>query len=136
MDELRRQMDRGFDDERTAMFAEGFSSRFDQSFLVTRMFDTGNALVLKADVPGLTQGDLKLNYQNDTLTLAGERKDDVPEGYTAHRQERGDLRFSRSFTLPVRVDVERSTAELKDGVLTVTFPKHPESQPREITVKA
>jgi len=132
MEELRREMDQSA----TATFPEGFTSRFSRTFPTTRLYDAGPSLVLRADVPGLSQGDVKLTFHNDTLTLSGERKPDAPEGYTAHRQERGEVRFSRSFTLPVRIDAEKTGAVLKDGVLTVTLPKHPESQPREIAVKA
>jgi HSP20 family protein len=53
-----------------------------------------------------------------------------------HRQERGQLRFARSFGLPARIDTEKVTATVKHGVLTVTLPKHPESQPKSISVKA
>jgi HSP20 family protein len=92
--------------------------------------------VLTAEVPGLAEGDINITATMDSLTLSGERKAPVPEGYAVHRQERGALRFARSFTLPAKIDVEKITAGLKHGVLTVTMPKHPESQPKAITVKA
>jgi HSP20 family protein len=53
-----------------------------------------------------------------------------------HRQERPGLRFSRSFTLPTKIDSEKTTAVLKNGVLTLTLPKAPEAQPRQISVIA
>jgi HSP20 family protein len=53
-----------------------------------------------------------------------------------HRQERQPTRFSRSFTLPYKVNGETIAATLENGVLTVTLPKAPESQPRQITVKS
>ncbi len=51
-----------------------------------------------------------------------------------HRQERSPIRFSRSFTLPCKVDPDKSTAALKDGVLTVTLSKIPDEQPRQIAI--
>jgi len=98
--------------------------------------DVKEAFVLAAEVPGVAEGDLKITATQDSLTIAGERTSRVPEGYATHRQERGAIRFARSFALPAKIDVEKITAGLKHGVLTVTMPKHPESQPKSITVKA
>jgi len=98
--------------------------------------DAKDAFVLAAEVPGVAEADLKITATHDSLTVTGERKSTAPEGYAAHRQERGALRFARSFALPAKIDVEKITAGLKHGVLTVTMPKHPESQPKSITVKA
>ena len=98
--------------------------------------DVKDAFVLAAEVPGVAEADLKITATHDSLTVAGERKSRAPEGYATHRQERGALRFARSFALPAKIDVEKITAGLKNGVLTVTMPKHPESQPKSITVKA
>ena len=52
-----------------------------------------------------------------------------------HRQERTPIKFGRTFTLPCKIDPEKSSAVLKDGVLTVTLAKAPEAQPRQISVK-
>jgi HSP20 family protein len=71
-----------------------------------------------------------------TLTLEGEHKSDAPEGYSTHRQERGAYRFSRSFSLPFKADVEKCGATVKDGVLTVKVAKAKESQARQIEVRA
>jgi HSP20 family protein len=129
MDELRRTFERAYRDE------EGFT--FERSgWPRLSLWDEGSQLVLKADVPGLTEKDVQLQLTQDVLTVSGERRSDAPEGYSVHRQERLPARFSRSFTLPVKVDGAAITASLKDGVLTVTMPKAPESQPRQITVKA
>lgn len=57
------------------------------------------------------------------LTLKGERKSEAPKGYAAHRRERAPVQFSRSFALPCKVDLEKTTALIKDGVLTVTMAK-------------
>ncbi|MCK6588252.1 MAG: Hsp20/alpha crystallin family protein, partial [Polyangiaceae bacterium] len=72
----------------------------------------------------------------DVLTLKGERKSDAPQGYTAHRRERAPIQFARSFSLPCRVDLEKTSAVVKDGLLTVTMAKAPEAQPRQIQVQA
>lgn len=97
--------------------------------------DTKETFVLAAEVPGVAEADLKITATHDSLTVTGERKVQAPEGYAVHRQERVALRFARSFALPAKIDVEKVTAVLKHGVLTVTMAKHPESQPKSITVK-
>jgi HSP20 family protein len=101
-----------------------------------RSFDAGASLVLKLDLPGLTEKDVQLTVQQEVLSLTGERQPDAPEGYSVHRQERTPLKFARSFALPCRVDSEKSTAVLKDGVMTITLPKTPDAQPRQIRIKA
>ena len=100
------------------------------------LHDLGTSLRLQVEVPGLAEKDLDIHATADGLTLAGERKADAPEGYSVHRQERGSFRFSRSFTFPCRVDLEKVTARVKNGLLTIELAKAPEAQPRQITVKA
>lgn len=98
--------------------------------------DDGSQFVLRADVPGLSENDFQISLANSTLTLRGERKLEVPEGYSAHRRERSAYRFAKSYELPARVDGDKVTATLKNGVLTLTLPKAAEAQPRQISVKA
>jgi HSP20 family protein len=101
-----------------------------------RVADAGERLTLTADLPGANDKDVQLELTGDVLTVTGERQAEAPSGYSVHRRERRSMRFARSFTLPFKVDGERISAALKDGVLTVTLPKAPEAQPRQITVKA
>ncbi len=82
---------------------------------------------LYADLPGVAQADLDIQVDKDVLTIKGERKLD-------RKGERVAGAFSRAFTLPKHVDVEKIAASLKDGVLTVTLPKRPEAQPRQIKI--
>jgi HSP20 family protein len=98
--------------------------------------DRGAELRLRAEVPGLGEEDIDVSLEQTTLTIRGQRKPDVPEGYSVHRQERGPLAFARSFTLPCRVDAEKVVATLENGVLEMTLPKVPEEQPRRIQVRA
>ncbi|MCC6552082.1 MAG: Hsp20/alpha crystallin family protein [Polyangiaceae bacterium] len=142
MDDLRRRMDRMFEDVDHAPARGSLRGEFDRAprFVApgprVHLFDAGSALVVRADLPGMRQEDLQLTLNQDVLTLAGERKADAPEGYQVHRQERSTVRFSRSFQLPSKVDAEKTTAILKNGVLTLTLPKVPEAQPRRIAVQA
>ncbi|RLB65318.1 MAG: Hsp20/alpha crystallin family protein [Deltaproteobacteria bacterium] len=100
------------------------------------LFDTAEQLVLRAEVPGLAEEDLDITIEQETLTLRGTRKIEIPEGYTVHRQERAETTFARSFHLPCKVDSDKTAAVLKDGLLTVTLPKAPEVHARQISVKS
>jgi len=144
MDHLRRRMDRVFDefeprgrDSLRANLAEE-AERFWARNRYPRMLlsDGGAELVLRAELPGLSEKDIQLSIHQDVLSISGERKSDAPEGYVVHRQERPPVRFARSFTLPCKIDPEKVTARLKNGVLTITMTKAAESQPRQISIKA
>lgn len=125
---LRRELERLFGEvERSAAQPTGSPVSFE---------DQGESFVFRAEVPGLAEADLHINVSGNTLTLRGERKNDAPEGYSAHRRERSAYRFDRSYELPSRVDTEKATATLKHGILTLTLPKAAEAQPRQIAVKA
>jgi HSP20 family protein len=129
LNSFRRQVDRFVQDFETGVPAHG------EGGPRLNLFDAGAALVLTADVPGMGENDLAIDVTQDVFTLSGERRADAPEGYAPHRRERGRYRFSRSFSLPVRVDLDRTTATVKDGVLTVTLPKAAEARPRQIAVR-
>jgi HSP20 family protein len=92
-------------------------------------------IVLKAELPGIKREDLDLRVENNTLTIRGERKHeaDVREDQY-HRIERSYGAFSRSFSLPDKVDSGNVKAEFKDGILTVTLPIREEAKPRQIQV--
>jgi len=136
LNSLRREMDRVFGD-----FERGYGHDYLQASgqgLAPRLSvqDTGAELRVRAEVPGLTQKDLQITVEQSSLTIRGQRKVEEPKGYSVHRQERGQLSFARSFTLPSRIDAEKAVAELKNGVLELTLPKLAEAQPRQIQVRA
>jgi len=137
LDEFQRRMNRLFDE------LVGYSPEqyYRQPWLAgawppVNMYDSGKELMIRAEVPGLSDKDIHISGNQDTLTISGERKVELPEGYSVHRQERADVKFSRSFDLPCSVDLEKASASVKNGLLTVTLPKTPEAQPRQIAVKA
>lgn len=102
----------------------------------TNLYETPSEIVVRAEVPGLEQDSLSIDAHEELLTLSGERKLIAPEGYITHRHERADVSFRRSFKLPCRIDLERTSATLKNGMLTVRMAKSPEAQPRRITVRS
>lgn len=129
MDEVRRRMDRVFDGMDT-------QAPETQDWPRLTLRDDGQAFTVRAMVPGMGEKDVKVMLNQDVLTLAGERRAEVPQGYSVHRQERPALKFSRSLALPSKVDPEKVTATVRNGVLEVVLNKAPESQPRQITVRA
>lgn len=95
------------------------------------------AIVVHAELPGVKPDDMKIDLENNVLTLRGERRGETKkDDGTLHRVERFHGSFSRQFLLPRTVDPERIEAELKDGVLTVRLPKRSEVKARHIAVKA
>lgn len=98
--------------------------------------DGEQAFTLRAELPGLETAAVELSVGEDWIELSAKREVEVPEGYEAIRRERGSFEFSRRVNLPKRIDGDKVEAELVDGVLTVTLPKHATAQPRQITVKA
>ncbi len=97
--------------------------------------DAGANVILVAEVPGLTEKDVSISFDRNVLTVSGERLPSAPEGYTAHRRERGALRFSRSVRFGVPIDVDGITAVVANGLLTVTLPKRPRAAARAIPVQ-
>ena len=100
------------------------------------ILETEQELILKADVPDMTEKDIAITIENGTLTIKGERKFEKKEdksGY--HRIERSFGAFARSFSLPETVEAEKVSATYKNGVLTVALPKKELAKPRSIEVK-
>lgn len=96
-----------------------------------------DAFYVDAEVPGLTEDEVKVDVENKVLTLSGERKVEKEETEGTYRRvERRYGSFTRSFSLPETVDAENISADLKDGVLEVRLPKKEAPTPRKISVKA
>jgi HSP20 family protein len=92
-------------------------------------------LVLKADLPGLSEDDVKIEVRDNVLTVSGERKterEDERRGY--YRVERAFGSFSRSLTLPDGIDPDRIQASFDRGVLEVRVPKPEERKPHRISI--
>ena len=97
--------------------------------------ESDEAYMIEAEVPGLSVDEIDVRVTTESVTLAGTRSVSAPEGYSVHRQERRGAQFSRSFVLPTRIEVEAVAAAVKDGILTVTLPKHAEAKPRTIKIE-
>ena len=124
---------RQFEDAFTRMLSEPRSGR--PWAPAVDIYETENELVLKADLPDVNQDEIDVRVENQTLTLAGERKfDNTNAGKGYHRIERGYGSFVRSFAVPNTFDTEKISAQYKNGVLSVTLPKKEHAKPRQIKV--
>ena len=90
------------------------------------LYETANEFVLTAELPGLLRSDIDIHAEDFRIMIRGARGaasgGEMPcEQY--HRVERGHGRFSRAFSLPEAIAVDRVLADLKDGILTVMMPK-------------
>ena len=101
------------------------------------IFEKGEELVFRAEVPGVNKEDLDVRIEDGVLTLRGERKQesDVAEG-NAHLMERSYGSFTRSFALPTTVDAAKIAASYKDGILEITVPKAEAAKAKRVEIKA
>ena len=100
------------------------------------IYETENELVVKADLPDVESKDIDVRVENQTLTIAGERKFEAAsndKGY--HRIERSYGNFVRSFAVPNAFDTDNINAGYKNGVLTVTLNKKEAAKPRQVKVQ-
>jgi HSP20 family protein len=86
------------------------------------VYEAADRYVITAEVAGLSREDVDIQVRDGKLLLRGERPARTP-GDRFERVERGHGRFARAFVLPKAVDVDKITADLRDGVLTIEVPK-------------
>jgi HSP20 family protein len=99
------------------------------------LVETEDEYVLRADLPGVSEGDIELSLEDNVLTLSGERKADHEErGEGYYRVERATGSFSRSLTLPEGVDGDAITARFDKGVLEVRIPRPQQRKPRKLQI--
>ena len=98
------------------------------------LYETADRYVLTAELPGLSRDDLGIRFLDGHLQLQGQRPSARVPCEQYHRVERGHGPFLRRFSLPAPIDAEHITADLRDGVLTITIPKAPNAVPRRIDV--
>ncbi|CUS99313.1 HSP20 family protein [Candidatus Kryptobacter tengchongensis] len=129
--EINRMFDRffrGFEEEEELKVMK-WSPRVDIS-------ETDDEYIVRADVPGVSKDDIKITIKDNVLTISGEKKQEKEtKNENFHRIERVYGSFTRTFTLPGAVKVDKVEARFKDGVLTIKLPKVEEAKAKEIEVK-
>lgn len=134
---LQQHLDRSFDPSSGSGRRLARPGRVsDVPWPATNIFETKEAFLVKAEVPGIAEGGIAVSVEDDALVIRGERKSEVPEGYKVHLRERAPIAFTRKVALPARVDADAVSATLSRGVLTITLPKSKEALPRQIAVKS
>ena len=101
----------------------------------TNVQETDDSYVLELEMPGLSKGDVEVNFENDTLIVKGEKKEQTEnkEKSGVVRREYHTMRYERSFNVH-GVDRDQVSAKLEDGILFVTLPKSAERLGRKIDV--
>jgi HSP20 family protein len=130
--EIHREMGRLFDN-----LGHLQSNRHVHRYPPVNLYDAGDRYILTAQLPGMVASDIDLAITGETLTLRGERK--RAEGVkddSYRRQERPMGRWSRTVTLPDRVESTLVAASFSNGILTVSIPRAQSAKPRQITVTA
>ncbi len=130
---MQQEMNRFFDE----FFGERRSGLIQGNWLpAVDMSENETEVVVRAELPGMNHDDIELNFQDNVLTLKGEKTKKSTEKENYHREECCYGSFSRSFTLPARVDQEKIRANFKDGILEIVLPKSEEAQPKKIAISA
>ena len=122
------------------LFRDSFVAPFGPMATTSRVpvdvYETSDAFVVKASMPGLTADELTISVQQQTVTIHGEPKAEELTGLRPLLQERTIGPFDRTFGLPLPVDAAKVQAELSDGVLSLTLPKSEAAKPRKVQVKS
>jgi HSP20 family protein len=134
-EEMNDLFDRFFRDPWGADAWEWFSGRFGHGPALD-VVESDNDLTVRVDLPGIDPKDLDISVSGETLTIRGEKKQDVAdEGQHWQRVERRYGSFQRSVRLPSTVDCEKVEASYKDGVLSVKVAKKEGAKPKRIDIK-
>ena len=102
------------------------------------VIDRKDEVLVRADLPGLTEKDLQLTLQEGTLTLQGQRKEEreTKEGEDYYCSERWTGSFSRTLALPPGINTEKVVATFANGVLEIHLPKTKQAEGKRIEIKA
>jgi HSP20 family protein len=101
------------------------------------IYETDDALVLKAELPGISKDDVSVEIHQNTLSLRGQRKHEAEvKEDRYHRVERAYGTFQRSFVLPTMVDQKHVQATYKDGILELRLPKSEAAKPKRVAIQS
>lgn len=128
---LQGEMNRLF----SSFFEEGGNGQQRRWAPAVDLLERDDSLVLRADLPGMSEDDVQIEVRDSVLTIAGERKVEHEDSQNAYyRVERSFGHFSRTLQLPEGVDADRIAAEFDKGVLEITIPKPEQRKPRRIAI--
>ena len=99
------------------------------------IYETADRFVIAAELPGLSREQVRVQVHGSDVTLSGEQPQQAIAGERVLQIERGHGRFSRTFALGTPIDGDAVSADLKDGVLTITLPKLAARGPQRVDVQ-
>jgi|SRR5437667_7264808 len=136
LDQLQKEMNRLFNDWGRG-WADGEPGNTTLWAPLVDIFENEEAVILKAELPGVDPQSVDIRLENNVLTLKGERQfEGDREKEQVLRMERPYGTFSRSFSIPAVVDDTNINAKFANGVLTVTLPKKEQAKPKRIQIAA
>jgi HSP20 family protein len=131
---LKSDMDRLFDN----FFSDRPSQieSYSDIIPIVDVEETEQEFLITAELPGIKKDDIKITFENNYLTISGEKKakkDMKKENY--HHMERSYGKFSRTLAIPAGVMLDKIEAEYEQGILNIKIPKAEEAKPKQIEVK-
>ena len=96
--------------------------------------EENDKIMVKVEVPGVDEQDLKVHFEDGLLTVSGERQFEKKDDRNYHRIERTYGTFTRTFSLPHTVDANAIAAQYRDGILEIEIPKLEEAKPKQIQI--
>jgi HSP20 family protein len=137
---INKRLQKFFEDFDTPFASDWFGKNWNSNVFTPRVDVTEDKdnLYVVAEIPGVTKNEVKVSVVGDVLTISGEKKvEQRDENKNYYRIERSSGSFSRSFTLPAEIMVDKISADYKDGVLTISMPKTEEAKivERQIEIK-
>lgn len=133
-DRLREEINDLFDVPRSPYVRGLFDRPVSPAIDVT---EDGEQFTVTCDVPGMKREDVEVSLAHGVLTIKGEKK--APkrsDRARVYREETWEGKFQRTVAMPSEVDPGKVTADLKDGVLTVTLPKREDAKPKQIAIQS
>lgn len=116
-------------------FMSASAANSPSEFPLVNVWSSESGAIVRAEVPGIAPEDVDISLVHDTLTIRGSRKaEELKEGETRHRYERGHGQFTRSLQLPFGVEADQVEAKFSNGVLQITLPRAEAEKPRRISV--
>lgn len=136
LDQLRREMDALLSRFGGGAVPATAAAGWQGVFPAVNLYETADAYVLTAELPGVAPDDIQVSLEGSNVTLQGERRIELEESAMPHRRERQAGGFRRAFALPAAIEADKVEAIHRNGVLLLRLPKTAAHQPRRIAVQA
>lgn len=128
MERLRSEFD--------SLLGQAERASLSASFPLVNIYESADALLVQAELPGVAQQDVQLSFQDGSLVIKGRRE--LAAGLRemqAIRRERSLGEFEKSIAIPIKVKSEQVEARFQSGMLTISLPKAEEAKPKSITIR-